>query len=101
MLVLSRKLDESILIDGGIRITVLGVRGNQVRLGIEAPSNVKIVREELTTAPRERKPEVVALDQLTVAFTTVSRGGPLAGPVNRLHEGSRTILLRQTGGSFE
>jgi carbon storage regulator len=47
MLVLSRKLNESIVIDGDIRITVVGLRGNQVRIGIEAPGSVGILREEL------------------------------------------------------
>jgi carbon storage regulator len=50
MLVLSRKLDEAIFIDGDIRITVVGIRGNQVRLGIEAPDRVRILREELFDA---------------------------------------------------
>jgi carbon storage regulator len=47
MLVLSRKLNESIVIDGNIRVMVVGFRGNQVRLGIEAPGSVPIYREEL------------------------------------------------------
>ena len=47
MLVLSRKMNESVIIDGGIRVMVVGVRGNQVRLGFEAPSGVRIFREEL------------------------------------------------------
>ncbi len=47
MLVLSRKLSESILIEGGIKITVVEVRGNQIRLGIEAPKELGIMREEL------------------------------------------------------
>jgi carbon storage regulator len=47
MLVLSRKLNETIVIDGNIRVTVVGVRGNQVRLGIEAPESVAIFRKEL------------------------------------------------------
>jgi carbon storage regulator len=47
MLVLSRKLNEKIVIDGGIVITVVKVEGGQVRLGIEAPSDVKVYREEL------------------------------------------------------
>jgi carbon storage regulator len=47
MLVLSRKLNTTIVIDGGIRVTVVGIRGNQVRLGIEAPDRVGIYREEL------------------------------------------------------
>lgn len=47
MLVLSRKLQETIVLDGRISITVVEVRGNQVRLGIEAPADVKIKRQEL------------------------------------------------------
>ena len=47
MLVLSRKLNESIVIDGNIRVTIVGLRGNQVRLGIEAPSHIGVFRDEL------------------------------------------------------
>jgi carbon storage regulator len=47
MLVLSRKLNETIIIHGDIRIMVVDIRGNQVRLGIEAPDSVRIVRKEL------------------------------------------------------
>jgi carbon storage regulator len=53
MLVLSRKLSQTIVIDGGIRITVVGLRGNQVRLGIEAPDSVGIYREELCVPIRD------------------------------------------------
>ncbi len=47
MLVLSRKLNETIVIDDNIRITVVGLRGNQVRIGIAAPASVRIFRKEL------------------------------------------------------
>ena len=47
MLVLSRKLMERIIIDGGISITVVRLEGGQVRLGIEAPRNISVVRAEL------------------------------------------------------
>ncbi len=50
MLVLSRKFNESIVIDGGIRITVVEIRGHQIRLGIEAPREVGVMREELVLA---------------------------------------------------
>jgi len=47
MLVLSRKLNEKIVIDGGITITVVKIDRNQVRIGIEAPGHVPIYREEI------------------------------------------------------
>lgn len=47
MLILSRKVGDAILVEGGIRIVVLAVDGGVVRLGIEAPASVGIVREEV------------------------------------------------------
>lgn len=47
MLVLSRRVDESLLIDKDIKITVLDIKGGQVRLGITAPQSIKIHREEV------------------------------------------------------
>jgi carbon storage regulator len=47
MLVLSRKTNESIVIDGNITISVLQVKGKIVRLGIEAPKEIPIRRKEL------------------------------------------------------
>jgi carbon storage regulator CsrA len=48
MLVLSRKVGESIFINESIRVTVVGSRNGQIRLGIEAPPEVRVLREELT-----------------------------------------------------
>ena len=50
MLVLSRKRDESIVIDGGIVITIVDIRGDKVRLGIEAPTTVPVHRKEVHDA---------------------------------------------------
>ena len=47
MLVLSRRVDESLLIDKDIKITVLDIKGGQVRLGITAPKSIKVHREEV------------------------------------------------------
>ncbi len=46
MLVLTRKTNESIYIDGGIEVMVVQVRGNRVRLGFRAPSDISIQRKE-------------------------------------------------------
>jgi len=47
LLVLSRKPDDSIVIADDIRVTVISVTGKQVRLGIDAPSNIAVHREEI------------------------------------------------------
>ncbi|OGP61700.1 MAG: hypothetical protein A2V67_12130 [Deltaproteobacteria bacterium RBG_13_61_14] len=47
MLILTRKIGQSIIINGHIRVTVQGIRGRQVRLGIEAPPEIPILRQEL------------------------------------------------------
>src|SRR5262249_57867326 len=44
---ISRKLNETIVIDGSISVTLVGIRGNQVRLGICAPKDIGIYRSEL------------------------------------------------------
>ncbi len=53
MLVLTRKASQSIVLDGGITITVVGVKGNQVRLGITAPPDVSVYRQEVLPRIRE------------------------------------------------
>lgn len=50
MLVLTRKLGESIAIDDHIKIVVVQIKGKQVRLGIQAPKETKIHREEVYDA---------------------------------------------------
>ncbi len=47
MLVLSRKINEEVIIDGCIRIQILQIKGGTIRVGISAPDEVKILRGEL------------------------------------------------------
>jgi carbon storage regulator CsrA len=51
MLVLTRKADQKIQIGSNVCITVIEVKGRYVRLGIEAPRDVRIVRSEIAAAP--------------------------------------------------
>jgi carbon storage regulator len=60
MLVLSRKNSESIVIDGGITVTVLAIKANMVRLGIEAPKKILVHRTELYERIRENERTFVA-----------------------------------------
>jgi carbon storage regulator len=54
MLVLTRKMGESIAIDDDVKIVVLQIKGRQVRLGIEAPSHTKVHREEVYLSIQEQ-----------------------------------------------
>lgn len=53
MLILTRKLNEEINIDGEITIKIISISDNQVKLGIEAPRDVQIVRKEILDRVRE------------------------------------------------
>ena len=53
MLVLTRKVGEKIVIDGSITVTIVAIDGNKVRLGITAPPEVRVDREEIHRAREE------------------------------------------------
>ena len=53
MLILSRRAGESVTIGNDIKVKVVSVSGNQVRLGIEAPREVRVLREEILLAIEE------------------------------------------------
>lgn len=57
MLILTRKVGESVLIGDDISITVLSVRGNQVKLGVQAPKEVSVHREEIYQRIQQSKDE--------------------------------------------
>jgi carbon storage regulator len=72
MLVLTRKLGESIAIDDHIKIVVVQIKGKQVRLGIQAPKETKIHREEVYAAIQTQNKEAakpnVAIAQVQKAL---------------------------------
>jgi carbon storage regulator len=70
MLVLTRKLGESIAIDDHIKVVVVQIKGKQVRLGIQAPKETKIHREEVYAAIQDQNKEAV---KAPVAMAQVSK----------------------------
>jgi len=60
MLILTRKTNEKIMIGSDVVVTVLGSQGNQVRIGIDAPENVAVHREEVARKIAEGQKQRVA-----------------------------------------
>jgi carbon storage regulator len=75
MLVLTRKLGEVIRVGDHVTVRVLEVKGNQVRLGVEAPAEVRIYREEIYLAIQKQNEEAAVggttgLERATKAWQT-------------------------------
>ncbi|GGA43663.1 carbon storage regulator CsrA [Paenibacillus physcomitrellae] len=66
MLVLSRKKGESVIIQDSIEVTILGVEGDTVRIGISAPKHVDIFRKEVYLTIQESNRESAAPDPLSI-----------------------------------
>ena len=57
MLILTRKIGEGVTIGEHVRVVVLEVKGKQVRLGIEAPTDLVVLREEITPRLPQEEPQ--------------------------------------------
>jgi carbon storage regulator len=55
MLILTRRVGESLMIGDEVNVTVLGIRGNQVRIGVDAPKDVAVHREEIYDRIQQEK----------------------------------------------
>jgi carbon storage regulator len=73
MLILSRRAGESMTIGNDIKVRVVSVSGNQVRLGIEAPREVKVLREEIFRAIEEENRAAAAAAGATGRIEDVAK----------------------------
>ncbi len=55
MLILTRRVGETLMIGDDVKVTVLGVKGNQVRIGVDAPRDVTVHREEIFDRIKKEK----------------------------------------------
>jgi carbon storage regulator len=81
MLVLSRQRDESIIVGDNVQITIVDIRGDKVRLGIQAPAHISVHRKEVFDAiQREnRKAAGVTSEDLAGAAAAARRADPQPG----------------------
>jgi len=67
MLILTRRLGEAVNIGGEIKITVLDIKGNAVRIGVEAPRQVAVHRSEVFEMIQEQNRQAAATSELSLA----------------------------------
>lgn len=78
MLIISRKKNESIMIQGGIEIFILDVQGDKVRVGIDAPNNIKIMRKELVETEAFNKEAMMIPDKAEIQkFKSILKSVPI------------------------
>lgn len=79
MLILSRKVDEKIKIGNDITLTIIEVKGEQVKIGVEAPKNVKVFRQEVFEEIQKENKDAAAVSSgiseegLTALFKKANR----------------------------
>jgi carbon storage regulator len=98
MLILTRKAGESLYIGDQVKVTIMELKGNQVRVGIDAPATMKIYREEIYRQILEENQQAaqgvgVELPEGLGGFT---QSGPLATSVVRSLKSSRNISPRES-----
>ena len=106
MLILTRRISEVLIINDDVKVTVLAIQGNQVRIGIDAPKHVSVHREEIynkiqeertttssdTVVEPEQPKNQVQQEQVTTTFDTlVEPTQPNNKIVNIVFKKSRTV----------
>jgi len=88
MLVLSRHRDETIMIGDCIEVTVVDIRGDKVRIGINAPTSIAVHRKEVYEAIRRENEEAARCDQGRIEDLALVRP---AGATRKLSDGAVVI----------
>jgi carbon storage regulator len=103
MLVLSRQRDETIMIGDDVEITIVDIRGDKVRLGINAPRHIQVHRKEVYDAIKRENQQAANLTPQDVSEVIGSDAGPSAapipapGPVKENPENHQTKIRRSRG----
>jgi|688.fasta_scaffold214685_2 carbon storage regulator len=103
MLVLTRKKNESIIIDGGIVIEVLQISRDQIRIGVTAPAEVKVLRSELRPFSQQQPVLAGGAGALGDGAGSLADSAPLANFVASINaaNGNRLHCVREPDAVFQ
>lgn len=82
MLILSRKKDESIMIGDNIEISVVDIKGDQIKLGIKAPRDIKVYRREVFTAIQKENQAAAKAGTQLPELDLLKQSGTRSGSTN-------------------
>jgi len=104
MLVLSRQRDETIMIGDDVEITIVDIRGDKVRLGINAPRHIQVHRKEVYEAIKRENQQAANLTPQDVSEVIGSDAGPgvaptlVQGPVKEDSQDRQSKHIRRSRG---
>jgi carbon storage regulator len=103
MLVLTRKKNESIIIDGGIVIEVLQISRDQIRIGVTAPSEIKVLRSELRPFSQQQPVLACGAGSIADGAGSLPDAAPLANFVASINaaNGNRLHCVREPDAVFQ
>ncbi len=86
MLILTRRVGETIVIGDDVVVTVLGIKGNQVRIGINAPKNVSVHRQEIYERIQNEKNTTTPAAEPAPAFEAPAAAAPTTTVIRKKRE---------------
>ena len=78
MLVLSRKLNETVLIGDDVRVTLLAIDGDKIKIGVDAPRNIRVFREELLEATKNTNQQALSAPVVSFDLSKLRKTGDAA-----------------------